>query len=70
MDKSFFYYLGLVMQLGLVIATSTFIGLAVGLFIDKRLHINGLFSIIFLVFGVIGGFMAAYELIKAKDKNG
>lgn len=58
------------MQLGLTIAVSTFLGLAVGLFIDNKLHNTGIFSIIFLLFGVIGGFMAAYQLIKAKEKNG
>lgn len=68
MDKNIFYYLGLVTQLGLVIASSIFIGLAIGLFIDKKLHINGIFSIIFLLFGVMGGFIAAYELIKTKEK--
>ena len=69
MDKSFFYYLGLITQIGLVIATSIFIGLFVGMFIDNRFNLKGLFTIVFLIFGVIGGFMAAYELIKSYDRK-
>lgn len=69
MDKSFFYYLGLITQIGLVIATSIFIGLFVGMFIDNRFNFKGLFTIIFLIFGAIGGFMAAYELIKSYDRK-
>ena len=69
MDKSFFYYLGLITQIGLVIVTSIFIGLFVGMFIDNKFNFKGLFTIIFLIFGAIGGFMAAYELIKSYDRK-
>lgn len=68
-DKTFFYYLGLVTQIGLVIAISIFIGLFVGMFVDKKFNLKGLFTIIFIIFGAIGGFMAAYELIKSYDKR-
>lgn len=63
-QTQFFYYLGLIIQLGFTFSISTFIGLFVGIFLDKKLHTEPLFTIIFLVFGVIGGFMGAYKLIK------
>lgn len=63
MDKSFFYYLGLIMQLGVTVVVSVLVGLGIGLFIDSKLGLNGPFTIIFLIIGIIGGFKAAYELI-------
>ena len=38
--------------------------LFVGIFLDKKLHTEPLFTVIFLVFGVIGGFIGDYKLIK------
>ena len=68
MDRSFFHYLGLVTQLGITIVVSVLVGLGIGIFIDKKLNLNGPFTITFLIFGIIGGFKAAYELIiKAKS---
>jgi len=68
MDKNFFYYLGLVTQLGITIIVSVLVGLGIGLFIDNKLNMKGPFTITFLVIGIIGGFKAAYELI-IKDKS-
>lgn len=66
MDRTFFYYLGLITQLGVTVTVSVLVGLAIGLFLDKKLSLNGPFTILFLIFGIIGGFKAAYELIKGK----
>lgn len=68
-NKNFFDYLALITQLGLVIVISILIGLFVGIFVDEKLGLNGVFTVIFLIFGVIGGFMAAYRLIKDLDKE-
>lgn len=68
MKKSIFSNLMLVTQLGIVIATSIFIGVFAGIFVDRKLGTGILFTIIFLIFGIIGGFMAAYQLIQG-DKN-
>jgi ATP synthase protein I len=68
-DKNFFNYLALITQLGLVIVISILIGLFVGAFLDRKTGLRGVFTIIFVVFGVIGGFMAAYRLIKDLDKE-
>jgi len=66
MNKTFFYYLSLVTQLGFVIIASLLVGLAIGLFIDKKLNLKGIFTIIFLIFGIIGGFRSAYKMILRK----
>jgi ATP synthase protein I len=67
MERSFLKYLGLITQLGLVVLSSTFVGLFVGLLIDKKLNTKPWLTIICLVFGVIGGFISAYQLIKQKE---
>lgn len=69
MEKSFFYYFGLITQLGIVVFISIFVGLFVGLFLDNKLGLKGPFTITCLIFGVIGGFKAAYELIKSTEKH-
>ncbi|MEA3560185.1 MAG: AtpZ/AtpI family protein [Candidatus Omnitrophota bacterium] len=71
MDVSFFRYLGLITQLGLVIVAAITIGLFTGVFLDNKLGSKFLFTVVFSIFGVIGGFKAAYQLIKesAKDNN-
>jgi len=68
-DKKFFNYLALITQLGLVIVTSILIGLFVGIFLDRKIGTGGIFTIIFVIFGAIGGFIAAYRLIKDLDKR-
>jgi ATP synthase protein I len=49
-------------ELGLTIFVSVFLGLGVGLFLDKKLNTN-FFIFIFLIFGIIGGFLGAYKII-------
>ena len=66
MDRSFFGYLGLLTQLGLVVLSSTFIGLFLGIFLDRKLNSKPLITIVCLIFGIIGGFISAYKLIKEK----
>jgi F0F1-type ATP synthase assembly protein I len=64
MERGFFQYLMLVTQIGLAIASGAIIGVLLGVFLDKKLNLNGVFTVVFLVFGLIGGFKAAYESIK------
>jgi F0F1-type ATP synthase assembly protein I len=63
-QTQFFYYLGLIIQVGLTFSISVFIGILIGIFFDKKLHTSPLFTIIFLIFGIIGGFTGVYKLIK------
>lgn len=67
MERSFLDYLGLITQLGLVIFSSTFVGLFAGILIDRKLNTKPVVTIICLIFGVIGGFISAYQLIKQKE---
>ena len=68
MKISNWYYFGLVMQLGLVIIVCILVGLAIGLFLDKFFKTNGVFVVIFLIMGIIAGFMNVYKDIMRKSK--
>lgn len=67
-DKQFFYYIGLVTQLGLVIIVSILAGVFAGAFLDSKFNTKPCFTIVLLIFGVIGGFMGAYRLIMGQGK--
>ncbi|MEA3328639.1 MAG: AtpZ/AtpI family protein [Candidatus Omnitrophota bacterium] len=69
MNNSFFHYLGLVIQLGLVIIVAMAVGLSIGVFLDSKLGSGFLFTVVFSIFGVAGGFKAAYQLIREKDNE-
>ena len=43
-------------SLGLSVALSIFIGLAVGVYLDRRFETSPWFTLIFLVIGIIAGF--------------
>jgi ATP synthase protein I len=49
-------------EFGLVIIISILLGLGVGLFLDKKFNTN-FFIFIFLIFGIIGGFLGVYKII-------
>lgn len=64
-DKQGIYKnLALVTQLGINMVASVFIGLAIGRFLDKKIGTEWIFTIIFLVVGVLAGFM---NLLKISD---
>jgi len=56
------------MQLGLVIIVCVLIGLGVGLFLDKLFKTKGIFLVIFLIMGIIAGFINAYKDIMRQNK--
>jgi F0F1-type ATP synthase assembly protein I len=49
--------------IGIAMILCTAIGYGMGFYIDKWLHTKPLFAIIFLIFGVIAGFLNAYRTI-------
>lgn len=53
----------LITQLGISLITPILLGLWIGAQIDKWLKLNGIFSIILMLIGVISGFLNAYKLI-------
>ena len=52
-----FFYVG---ELGLIMVISIFCGLGLGMFLDKSFNTK-FFVFIFLIFGVIGGFIGIYK---------
>ena len=68
-NKNFFDYIGLITELGLSVVISIAIGLFAGLWLDKKFGSKGIFTVILLIFGVIGGFISAYKLIKELDNK-
>ena len=69
MKISNWYYFGLVIQLGLVIVVCILVGLGIGIFLDKFFNTRGIFLVIFLIMGIIAGFMSAYKDIMRSQKN-
>ena len=59
-----FFYMG---QLGLIMVISTFCGLGAGIFLDRLFNTQFL-VFIFLIFGVIGGFIGVYKTVM-KDEG-
>jgi len=68
MKISNWYYFGLVIQLGLVIVVCILIGLGTGIFLDRFFNTRGVFVVIFLIMGIIAGFMNAYKDIMRKSR--
>lgn len=50
-------------QLGLNIAVPMILGVVLGKYIDKKFNLNNIFLIIFLLLGVISGFVINYRQI-------
>lgn len=82
--KSFFSYgknrawtenAALVMQIGLTMAGSIMFCFFVGLYLDRWLGTRGVFLVVFILFGVVGGAVTVYrqigDMLKDKeDKHG
>ena len=63
-SKQFLTNLQLVTELGLTIASPIIIAVLIGAYLDKRFGQSGIFTFVFLIFGLSGGFLGAYRLIK------
>jgi len=65
--------LALISQLGLTMAGSVVFCLFVGLYLDRWLGTGGLFLILFIVLGILGGGVAVYrqlqEVLKRTEKK-
>lgn len=55
--------------LGLSLVFSTFIGLGIGLGLDKVLHTRPVLTIVFLVLGIVAGFVNIFRSVKRGDKD-
>jgi uncharacterized membrane protein YczE len=67
-NHSFFYYLTLITELGLVMASCILIGLGVGLYIDGKFNVAPLGLLVCLLLGIFAAFFNAYKLIMKKIK--
>lgn len=54
--------LGLISQIGISVITPILLGVFFGQFIDKKLGLNGIFSITFIILGAGAGFLNIFKL--------
>lgn len=66
--KRFLRELGYYSSLGLSVALSIFIGLAVGVYLDRRFETAPWCTLIFLVLGIIAGFRNIAMVIRKTRK--
>lgn len=59
----------LVTQLGLTVVGSILFCFAIGYYLDKWLHIKGIFTTIFIILGIIGGGYTAYRQILELEED-
>lgn len=56
--------LGTLASMGVTLAASTFIGLLIGIYLDKYFGTKPVLMLVFLVFGIISGFKSMYMAAK------
>ncbi|GAU08397.1 hypothetical protein DPF_1105 [Desulfoplanes formicivorans] len=70
-DRNYFATLGNMSVVGINLVTCTFVGLAMGYFLDKWLGTKPWCLLIFLVFGIAAGFKNMYlEVKKLQEQDG
>jgi ATP synthase protein I len=60
---------GLAITLGLTIVIATFIGLALGLWLDRVFNTSPWLTVIFLILGIIAGFRNFYRFMSRSAKE-
>ena len=60
---------GLASTLGLTIVIATFIGLALGLWLDRVFNTSPWLTVIFLIVGIIAGFRNFYRFMTRRAKE-
>jgi ATP synthase protein I len=60
---------GLASTLGLTIVIATFIGLALGLWLDRVFNTSPWLTVIFLILGIIAGFRNFYRFMSRRAKE-
>ncbi|RKY62880.1 MAG: hypothetical protein DRP95_00380 [Candidatus Latescibacterota bacterium] len=58
-------YLGLISQLGLVMASAIVVGLLLGLFLDEIIGGKGTFVVLGILSGIGAGFFYTYKLLRS-----
>lgn len=62
--RGFFKGLAMLASMGIAMVVSTFIGLVMGIYLDKYLGTKPWLTIIFLIFGIAAGFRNIYEMTR------
>jgi len=60
---------GLASTLGLTIVIATFIGLALGLWLDRVFNTSPWLTVLFLILGIIAGFRNFYRFMSKRAKE-
>ncbi len=63
-ERGFFKNLAMLSSVGITMVASTFIGLLIGIYLDKFFSTKPVFTIIFLILGIAAGFKSMFETIK------
>lgn len=64
-SKTYFYYAGL----GIDLVVSTFVGGAIGYFLDKWLGTGPWLLIVFIILGAISGFLTIYKTLERMEEK-
>ena len=68
-EKSWIKDLAYYSSLGLQVAFSVFIGLFIGIWLDKRLDTMPILTFVFLMLGIFAGFRNLYRVYKKANIN-
>jgi ATP synthase protein I len=60
---------GLASTLGLTIVIATFIGLALGLWLDRVFNTSPWLTVVFLILGIVAGFRNFYRFMTKRAKE-
>lgn len=63
-DRGFFRGLAMLASMGIAMVVSTFIGLIIGIYLDRFFGTKPWLTIIFLIFGIAAGFRNIYEMTR------
>ena len=69
-EPGVFKGLAMLSSMGIAMVLCTFIGLILGIYIDKYLGTKPWFTIIMLILGIVAGFKNIYEMIKKYGATG
>lgn len=56
--------LAMISSMGIAMVVATFIGLLIGIYLDRLFSTNPWFTIVFLILGIAAGFRNIYLMIK------
>ncbi len=62
--RGFFRGLAMLASMGIAMVVSTFIGLIIGIYLDRYFDTKPWLTIIFLIFGIAAGFRNIYEMTR------